>query len=83
MKSIVLVVLSLLCFLPTEQVFSQVDGKSQTLSGKSNAKDLKKKNMPKMRKFTNLELDNFPSYNGKDLGLTYTPKASTFKVWSP
>lgn len=26
---------------------------------------------------------NYPSYNGKDLGLTYTPEQSIFKVWSP
>lgn len=25
----------------------------------------------------------YPIYNGKDLGLTYTPKASTFKIWAP
>ncbi|MDW7691892.1 type I pullulanase [Flammeovirgaceae bacterium SG7u.111] len=24
-----------------------------------------------------------PTYNGKDLGVHYTPKATTFKVWSP
>lgn len=26
---------------------------------------------------------NYPIYNGNDLGLTYTPKASTFKIWAP
>lgn len=25
----------------------------------------------------------YPIYNGKDLGLTYTTKASTFKIWAP
>jgi len=26
---------------------------------------------------------NYPVYGGNDLGLTYTPKASTFKIWAP
>lgn len=26
---------------------------------------------------------SYPSYEGKDLGLTYSPAVSTFKVWSP
>ncbi|HLD52457.1 MAG TPA: type I pullulanase [Sediminibacterium sp.] len=26
---------------------------------------------------------NYPIYKGNDLGLTYTSKASTFKIWSP
>ena len=26
---------------------------------------------------------DYPVYNGKDLGLTYTPKAATFKIWAP
>lgn len=25
----------------------------------------------------------YPVYNGKDLGLTYSPKAATFKIWAP
>jgi pullulanase len=25
----------------------------------------------------------YPIYNGKDLGLTYSPKAATFKIWAP
>jgi pullulanase len=28
-------------------------------------------------------VDNYPVYEGKDLGLTYSPTASTFKIWSP
>jgi len=43
----------------------------------------KKKNEPKLRNFTNKELDNFPVYTGNDLGLTYSPKKSVFKLWSP
>lgn len=27
--------------------------------------------------------EEYPIYNGTDLGLTYTPKASTFKIWAP
>ncbi|MFK7933593.1 MAG: type I pullulanase [Saprospiraceae bacterium] len=27
--------------------------------------------------------DDYPVYNGDDLGLTFTPDRSTFKVWSP
>jgi pullulanase len=27
--------------------------------------------------------DNYPVYKGKDLGLTWSPKQSTFKIWSP
>jgi pullulanase len=30
-----------------------------------------------------LNAQDFPPYNGTDLGLTYTPQSSTFKVWSP
>jgi pullulanase len=26
---------------------------------------------------------DYPTYNGNDLGLSYTPQSSTFKVWSP
>lgn len=26
---------------------------------------------------------NYPVYNGNDLGLTYSPKASKFKIWAP
>jgi pullulanase len=32
--------------------------------------------------FTYAQSD-YPTYNGSDLGLTYTPQASTFKIWSP
>ncbi len=27
--------------------------------------------------------EEYPVYNEKDLGLTYTPQASTFKIWAP
>lgn len=30
-----------------------------------------------------LDFEDFPVYVGKDLGLTYGPKASGFKVWAP
>ena len=30
-----------------------------------------------------LNAQDYPTYNGNDLGLTYTPQSSTFKVWSP
>jgi pullulanase len=26
---------------------------------------------------------SYPVYNGKDLGLTFTPKSATFKIWAP
>ena len=26
---------------------------------------------------------SYPVYNGKDLGLTYSPKVATFKIWAP
>ena len=26
---------------------------------------------------------SYPVYNGKDLGLTYSPTAATFKIWAP
>ncbi|MGG9964075.1 type I pullulanase [Ferruginibacter sp. SUN106] len=29
------------------------------------------------------QINNFPIYTGKDLGLTYTPNRSTFKIWAP
>ena len=29
------------------------------------------------------DADNYPVYNGTDLGLTYSPKKSVFKLWSP
>ncbi len=28
-------------------------------------------------------ITSYPVYSGKDLGLTYTPKAATFKIWAP
>ena len=30
-----------------------------------------------------MNAQDYPAYNGPDLGLTYTPKSSTLKVWSP
>jgi pullulanase len=30
-----------------------------------------------------MNAQDYPAYNGNDLGLTYTPASSTFKVWSP
>ena len=30
-----------------------------------------------------LSTEKYPVYDGKDLGLMYTPTASTFKIWSP
>ena len=33
--------------------------------------------------FANLQAQDFPVYEGTDLGLTYTPQSSTFKIWSP
>lgn len=30
-----------------------------------------------------MEFEDYPVYEGQDLGLTYTPAQSTFKVWSP
>ena len=27
--------------------------------------------------------ENYPAYNGKDLGLTYSKASATFKIWSP
>ena len=30
-----------------------------------------------------MELDELYAYDGDDLGSTYTPEATTFKVWSP
>ena len=30
-----------------------------------------------------LSTEKYPIYDGRDLGLTYTPSASTFKIWSP
>ncbi len=32
---------------------------------------------------TSTMTDTFPNYTGNDLGLTYSPEQSTFKVWSP
>lgn len=45
--------------------------------------NIQKKMMFELRKFSNAELDKFPVYNGNDLGLTYSKKASVFKLWSP
>lgn len=42
-----------------------------------------KKKEPKLRNFMDEELDRFPVYKGTDLGLTYSPKWSCFKIWSP
>jgi pullulanase len=30
-----------------------------------------------------MNAQDYPAYNGSDLGLTYTPASATFKVWSP
>lgn len=30
-----------------------------------------------------IDINKYPVYNGKDLGLTYSPKWSQFKIWSP
>ncbi|NNE28409.1 MAG: type I pullulanase, partial [Saprospiraceae bacterium] len=39
--------------------------------------------MPDPQPSTYESYDDYPVYNGSDLGLTYTPSASTFKVWAP
>jgi pullulanase len=36
-----------------------------------------------MLTYANLNAQDFPVYEGSDLGLTYTPQSSTFKIWSP
>lgn len=33
--------------------------------------------------FTAEDFKNYPTYDGADLGLAYSPKKSTFKIWSP
>lgn len=33
--------------------------------------------------FIRLHAQDYPVYEGSDLGLTYTPQSSTFKLWSP
>jgi pullulanase len=30
-----------------------------------------------------LSIEKYPPYSGSDLGLTYTPASSTFRIWSP
>jgi pullulanase len=36
-----------------------------------------------MLPYANLNAQDLPVYEGTDLGLTYTPQSSTFKIWSP
>jgi pullulanase len=38
---------------------------------------------PELETPTYESYDDYPVYEGEDLGLTYTPEQSTFKVWSP
>ncbi|MDO9155668.1 MAG: type I pullulanase, partial [Sediminibacterium sp.] len=33
--------------------------------------------------FAQDQTGNYPIYKGNDLGLTYSPKASKFKIWAP
>ena len=33
--------------------------------------------------FSQIQLQEYPNYTGTDLGVNYTPKATTFKVWAP
>lgn len=33
--------------------------------------------------FSQVNLQNYPNYRGTDLGVQYTPKATTFKIWAP
>ncbi len=83
MKSIFLAVLAIF-MLCTHQLSAQIDAAPNTLSkNPASDKDKMKKKGPRLKRFTNAELDKFPVYNGKDLGLTYTPTKSIFKVWSP
>ncbi len=66
-----------------QQVNAQVNPSPNPSKEDATTKDIKKQKMKRPRKFTNAELDKFPAYKGTDLGLTYTPTKSTFKVWSP
>lgn len=34
-------------------------------------------------RIASMNYSDYPVYSGKDLGLTYTPDSSTFKVWAP
>lgn len=76
-----------LCLSLTTLLHAQVDnlkekenGGKQIGQGQLGSKAPK---MPTLRIFKNKELDAFPVYKGKDLGLTYTPSKSVFKLWSP
>jgi len=33
--------------------------------------------------FAQDQTSNYPTYKGNDLGLSYSSKASTFKIWAP
>jgi hypothetical protein len=33
--------------------------------------------------FSHTDYKSYPVYGGKDLGLTYSPKSSLFKLWAP
>lgn len=77
--------IAILSLLMSSSIFSQIDkdaGKKEGADKTTNAISAKKK-PAKLRTFTNKELDAFPVYGGKDLGLNYTPSKSTFKLWSP
>ena len=39
--------------------------------------------IPLMTQAQNLKFNSWPVYTGNDLGLTYTPKQSLFRIWSP
>lgn len=53
---------------------------AQVSSGATRSQ-IKEKVMPKF--LTDDDFAKYPVYTGKDLGLAYTPKKSTFKIWSP
>lgn len=81
MKSFQIIVL--LCFgLCSNPFFAQTD-KMQNGLAKTNPDLMATKNKMTLRNFTDAELNKFPVYDGKDLGLTYTKSRSIFKVWTP
>ncbi|MBK9012674.1 MAG: hypothetical protein IPM82_00500 [Saprospiraceae bacterium] len=62
---------ALLATTATAQVDHTIKLKEANSMGKLDTAGEQEK--PTLRNFTNKELDKFPVYNGKDLGLTYSP----------
>ena len=85
MKQFFAVAFSCLFFIAQPVISQEIITKNKTDNVAFQKEEMKEKKAYKDSIFLKMvnDADNYPVYNGTDLGLTYSPKKSVFKLWSP